>query len=296
MFSLSSLTRPQRLLLAFGSVTALSGVVHGLVWLAVGMPSLIGPVTWRKPIVFGLSIAVLSWSLVWVVRFLRDDGWLYRQTLWLVGLLTAELLFIDMQQWRGAGSHFNTATAFDGAVFNVMGLLIVAAALILGWWTRRLFTHPRLDLPREQLAAARAGMLLLAAGNVLGVVLVTWGNIMIVRTGAVASTMGAAGNLKLTHAIALHGLQVLPVVGIVLGCVAGESRRLSALRTAAIGYTLLLAWALVQAASGRAPTDVTWPSSMLLFTALALLAAPALAVLRAVLSGHLSPRRLEGES
>ncbi len=284
----SSLTRPQRLLLAFGAMTALSGVAHGLVWLAAGTPSLVGPVTWRKPIVFGLSIAVLSWSLVWVVRHLRDDARLHRQTMWLVGLLAVELLLIDMQQWRGVGSHFNVATTFDARVFEAMGAIILAAAGILAWWTWKLFAHPRRDLPPEWLTAARAGMLLLAAGNVLGIVLIALGSSALAATGQVPATFGQAGNVKLTHAIALHGMQVLPVIAVMLAAVPDAAVRLGAMRRAAVGYALVLVWAVWQAFAGRAPETLTLPSSLLLITGVALLAWP---VLRSALAWVGTPRR-----
>jgi hypothetical protein len=276
MPSIAFFTRPQRLLLVFGTVTALSGVGHGLVWLAAGMPSLVGPVTLRKPIVFGLSIGVLSWSLVWVVRHLRDDRRLHRQTMWLVGLLAVELLLIDMQLWRGVGSHFIVATVFVGAVFQAMGIIILAAAAILGWWTWKLFANPRRDLPSEQLTAARAGMLLLAVGNVIGMALVSIGVASLDATGYAQTTLGPAGNVKLTHAIALHGMQVLPAIALLLATVPDAAVRLREMRRAAAGYALILAWGGWQAFSGRAPESPTLPSGLLLMVGLALLVWPVL--------------------
>lgn len=287
MPSIPSLTRPQRLLLAFGAVAALSAVAHGLVWLSAGMPSLVGPVTWRKPIVFGLSIAVLSWSLVWVVRHLHNDARLYRQTLWVVGLLAVELLLIDIQQWRGVGSHFNVATWLDARVFDAMGALILTVAGILAWWTWKLFADPRRDLPPEQLTAARAAMVLLAAGNVIGMVLVGIGTSALAATGHAQTTMGAAGNVKLTHAVALHGMQVLPIIAVLLAAVPDGAVRLAAMRRAAMGYALLLVWAVWQAFAGRAPEAVTLPSGLLIIAGVALLAWP---VLRSALAWAAMPR------
>jgi hypothetical protein len=270
----SSLTRPARWLVAFGAATAASALAHGLVWMAAGMPSLVGPVTWRKPIVFGLSLAVLSWSLAWVLRHLPDDRGIRRQTAALIALLSVELLLIDLQQWRGVGSHFNVATPLDTAIFNAMGLLIVLAAAILAWWTWRLMRRPRRDLPAEHLAAARAGMVLLGVGNLIGIALAAWGSTMLATTGQVPSSLGAAGNPKLTHALALHGLQVLPMLAWWLGPVLGDDRRLAAMHRAIAGYAILLGWALWQAGAGRAPLDVTGPSALVAATGALLLAWP----------------------
>jgi hypothetical protein len=258
------LTRSQQVLVLFGVLTAASAVVHGLVWLIAGMPSLAGPVSWRKPIVFGASIAVLSWSLTWVVGHLPETRALRHQTWWVVGLLTAELLLIDMQQWRGVASHFNNATPLDAAVFGAMGALIMAVAALLVWWTWRLFRAPRRDLPREQLTAARAGMLLLAAANGIGIGLSVWGSSLVAGAGGDLAALQAIAGLKLTHAIALHGLQVLPLASIALTYVASETARLSAMRRATAGYVLVLLWALWQAGAGRTPDEIAWPSAVLL--------------------------------
>lgn len=288
MLDLSSLTRPQRWLVAFGAVTVCSGLVHLAIWAGTGMPSLVGPVTWRKPIVFGLSIGVLALSLAWVLQHLPDDRAVRRQTVWLIGLLSFELLLIDMQQWRGVGSHFNGATRFDARVFDAMGALILAAAGILAWWTWKLFAQPRRDVPPERLTAARAGMLLLAAGNVIGMALVGIGTATLAASGHASTTIGGAGNVKLTHAIALHGMQVLPVIAVLLAAVPDAAVRCAAMRRAAVGYALLLAWAVWQAVAGRAPEMLTLPSGLLLLTGGALLAWP---VVRSALAWAATPRQ-----
>lgn len=271
----------QHWLLALGLVTTLSGVAHVIVWLAAGQPSLVGPVTWRKPIVFGLSIGVLAFSLVWIVRLLPDTPSLTRQARWLTGLLLLELSLIDLQQWRGVGSHFNVATTLDAAIFQAMGVIILAASGILAWWTWRLFRAPRRDQPREQLTAARAGMVLLGLGNLLGITLVVWGNTMLARTGAVPATLGAAGDLKLTHAIALHGLQVLPIVALVVAAVPEVGRRVGLVRLAAAGHLSLLGVALGQALQGRAPGDLSPAVATVAAVALSALLIPVVAGLRA---------------
>lgn len=271
----SGLTPSQRLLVAFGAVMAATGLFHVGVWLTAGQPSLIGPVTWRKPIAFGLSIGVLAWSLAWVIGHLQDTRALRTQTRWLVGLLTVELLLIDMQQWRGVPSHFNNATTFDVRVFDLMGALIVSAAIILAWWTRRLFAAPAPDTPREQLSAARAAMVLLGVGNAVGITLVALGSMIRATTGAVPETFGAEGNVKLTHALALHGLQVLPIIAVLVAGVPGAARRLTLVRLATAGYAGLLLVLAGQALSGRGPTDLTPYTAIVFAGAIGSLALPA---------------------
>lgn len=251
-----ALSPSQRWLLVLGLVTGLSGLAHVVVWLAAGQPSLVGPVTWRKPIVFGLSIGILAVSLAWVVQYLPDRASLTRQARWVTLLLLTELLLIDIQQWRGAGSHFNVATPLDAAVFQAMGVLILAAAGILAWWTWRLFTTPRPGVARERLAAARAAMVFLGVGNLLGIGLVVWGNVVLARTGLPPTVLGAAGDLKLPHALALHGLQVLPVVALLTSALPREVQRVRTVRAATLGYALVVSGLFAQALLGRAPTEM----------------------------------------
>ena len=80
-----------------------------------------GPVSWRKPIVFGLSFGVTIVTLAWFLTLLR----LGRASGWAVSLVLSiasigEVVLISMQKWRGVASHFNETTTFDGLVFSVM--------------------------------------------------------------------------------------------------------------------------------------------------------------------------------
>ena len=54
-----------RMLTLAGLFLAATGAFHIGVWLVAGAPSLEGPVSWRKPIVFGLSGAVATFSVAW---------------------------------------------------------------------------------------------------------------------------------------------------------------------------------------------------------------------------------------
>ncbi len=103
-----------------GILLLLSGLFHVAVWLANGAPSLVGPVTWRKPIEFGLSGAITTLSLAWVLgRLPRSGFWDWTAAI-LIAFFVPETLLIDLQQWRGVASHFNFSSDFDVLVFNLM--------------------------------------------------------------------------------------------------------------------------------------------------------------------------------
>ena len=185
--------KAQSILFWVGVLFIASGLFHVAIWIAAGTPSLVGPITWRKPIVFGLSTGVLSWSLAWVVGLLPETSRLVRQAWAYSALMVAEVGLIDLQQWRGVASHFNAATPLDGAIFTAMGVLIVSAAVIMAIWTRGVFRT--LPVARASLWSARVGMVMLNLGNVIGMIM-----------AASQST-----TLKPVHGIALHMLQIVPV-------------------------------------------------------------------------------------
>jgi hypothetical protein len=187
------LTKAQAVLFWVGMLFIVSGLFHVGVWLWHGAPSLIGPVTWRKPIVFGLSTGVVSLSLAWVVGLLPQTARLVRQAWFYAVLMVAEIALIDIQQWRGVASHFNQSTALDGAIFTAMGVLITTIAVLIALWTRALF-RPLPTTPGYAFAA-RTGMVLLNIGNLIGM--------------TIAAT-GATG-LKPIHGVALHAIQALPI-------------------------------------------------------------------------------------
>lgn len=194
---MTSLTRSraQRLLFWSGLLFLASALFHAGVWLAEGLPSLAGPVSWRKPMTFGISTGLLFLSLAWVVGLLPQTRRLMRQVRVFTALLIAEVTLIDLQQWRGVASHFNTSTPLDGAIFTAMGMLITAAAVLILIWTIALFRHELPTTPAYAFAA-RAGMVMLNAGNFIGMV--------------IAASEATA--LKPLHGAALHVIQALPVI------------------------------------------------------------------------------------
>lgn len=260
-----TLTRAQKLMLIGALAFLASGLVHVAVWLLAGLPALEGPVSWRKPIVFGLSTGVLSLSLAWVIGFLPQTTRLVGQTALYVALIAGELVLIAMQQWRGVGSHFNRASAFDGAVFTTMGVMIVIVSIIIGMWTIALFKPITAD--RDSAFAARAGMLLLNAGNVMGAGLAAWGSIQ-AAVGLPPNIFGEAGQMKVPHAVALHAIQVLPIIALMVRRYAQHTRLV---RVATVGYTGVFVFTLVQTFSGRAPLDVTPASTLLLAASIGLM-------------------------
>jgi hypothetical protein len=228
-----------------------SGLFHVVVWLVSGAPSLEGPVSWRKPIEFGLSGGVTAITLAWVL------GRLPRSSIvdWMIAIgvsfFVPETIFIDLQQWRGVPSHFNDRTPFDAAIFNAMavGIGVVGLAILLA--TVR--SLGRVNAAPATALAIRLGLLFLLIGQVLGGLIIAnyFSTDVPIEN---ASIVGAAGQLKVPHALALHGVQVLAILAVILERT-GVSARAAVIAVAccALGYGLLLAAATLQTYSGLSP-------------------------------------------
>ena len=125
-----------RPLAAAGVALLASGLIHAVAWAVLGGPWE-GAVTWRKPILFGISGGLTCLSLGWAWAALpgrRGDGPLAGAT---AAALMAEVAVIDLQRWRGVASHFNRATPFDAALYDVMTWLILGVTLVIADLTLR---------------------------------------------------------------------------------------------------------------------------------------------------------------
>jgi hypothetical protein len=237
-----------------------SGLIHVVVYLVDGGPWE-GPLSWRKPIVFGLSFGVTLATVAWILNFLR----VRTATAWVVvGVLSAtsvgEVSLITMQTWRGVASHFNESTPFDAAVFSTMGMLVGLVGLVTVFVTVRSFFAQ--DAPSSLAWAIRAGLVLMIVSQAVGVQ-------MIVEGG---NTFGAAGALKVPHAVTLHAVQVLPALAVLLSLSdLSERRRLQTVGVGALGYALLIAATMLQTYDGRGPLDPGLASSVTAVMGLALL-------------------------
>ena len=261
--------RPEStMLFAAGSMLMLSGCLHVLVWLADG-GSLEGPVSLRKPILFGLSAGATLLSLGWVVGKMRcRTGDLVLSGTLAVAMLV-EVGLITLQQWRGVASHFNRATLFDGTVLLWIEGLIVLVTIAIAELTRRSFGPLR--AAADMALAIRGGMAFLFFSCLLGFVVVAWGNYQM-ATGHSPETFGAAGIMKFPHGVPIHAIQFIPIFTWLLKrSGVSESRRTLAVAYAIASVGALTAFSLLQTFSGRGRFEVWWPSAAVLVASAVLL-------------------------
>jgi len=262
----------QRLGYLVGGALIVVGLGHLVAWLVVG-GAWAGPVSFRKPTTFGISFGITTITLAWVAGQLRISdrtGWLLLVPLALAD--TCEVVWVSVQRWRGVASHFNNDTALDSLLFVAMGggAIAVAATVILVM-TVLAFTAMRAS-PSMALAI-RAGLLILLVAQVVGGWMIQHG-LGPAEEGVTEglTTFGAAGVMKVPHAVAIHGIQVLPALAWLLSFAdLPEPRRVGLVRIAALGYVALVVVSVLQTASGVAPFDVGVVAALLYLLGVALL-------------------------
>jgi hypothetical protein len=255
-----------------GGLLVASGLAHALLWAALGGPWE-GPVTWRKPILFGISGGLTALSLGWVWAALprrRGDAPLAWGT---AAALVVEVALIDLQRWRGVASHFNRGTPFDAAAYDLMTWLIIGVTIVTCDLTVRACGRA-VRLRPDMLLAARAGLGLLAISCGLGI-WAGWQGEMRRAAGLPPETFGAAGVLKFPHGAALHALQWLPFVAwAARRAGVGDVGRVWLVAAAAVGNALFGGYAVVQTLLGRARFDATPLTAGVLAAAAVMLAVP----------------------
>ncbi|MFN5756034.1 MAG: hypothetical protein ACK54F_12010 [Planctomycetia bacterium] len=278
--------RRGRTLAAIGILLVASGLAHAVAWAVLGGPWE-GPVTWRKPILFGISGGLTCVSLGWSwaqLPWRRGDGWLAAATGW---ALLVEVALIDLQRWRGVASHFNRQTRLDSLLYDVMGALILFATLVIVDLTIR-SCWQRTTLPADMLLAARSGLVFLAISCLLGVWIGAYGDLR-AANGQPPEVYGAAGVAKFPHGMAMHAIQWLPFVAWAARQAGlGEPRRWRLVACSTFGTALLLTYALLQTLAGRSRFDAPPTVAALLAIGICCLAVPVIVTAVSLLAG---PRR-----
>jgi hypothetical protein len=262
----------QRLGYLVGAALIVVGLCHLLAWLVVG-GAWAGPVSFRKPTTFGISFGLTTVTMAWVAGQLRISdrtGWLLLVPL--VVADTSEVIWVSLQRWRGVAAHFNDDTTLDNLLFVLMGgvAVAVAATVIL---VVAVLSFTAMRAAPSMALAIRAGLLILLVAQVVGGWMIQHG-LGLAEEGATdgLTTFGAAGVMKVPHAVAIHGIQVLPALAWLLSFAAlTEPRRVGLVRVAVVGYVALVVVSVLQTASGVAPFDVGVVAAVLYLLGVALL-------------------------
>jgi hypothetical protein len=241
--------RIERVCYVVAAILVLSGLFHLGVFAVLGGPWY-GPVSWRKPVTFGLSFGLTLATVAWVSSYLRIGPRLRTVLLGVFAVdCVAEVAGITVQAWRHVPSHFNFETPANRSVSMMLaiggGILIaVLVALAVPAFRGDPEQSPSMRL------ALRAGFVTLLIGLASGAAMIARG-VTLVNTGHQQLAYQLGGFLKPVHAVSLHGVLVLPGLAWLLSRLDwAEARRTRTVALAVAGYAAAILGALVLSLAG----------------------------------------------
>jgi hypothetical protein len=247
-----------------------------------------GAPVWLKPFKFSVSIVLYGLTLAWMLSLLppgrtRLAG---RAAVVIAAMLVVEMVVIVGQAARGRTSHYNEATPLDAILWQFMSVAIMVlfvAHFLLGFAVLR----SRLA-DRASATAVRLGLALALLGMLAAVPMVVPSAAQVAAGIAGAHSVGIAdggpglpvvgwstvgGDLRIGHFVGLHGLQALPLLGLLLsryGRRLTERTRVGLLLVAGGGYaglTGLLTWQALRGQPLLRPDAVTLAAAVVLAAA-----------------------------
>lgn len=259
-----------RPLVAFAAVMC-AWAVMCLVGLVVDPRTLAADPIWAKPLKFSISLALYAVTLAWMLSLVQRP--VLRRIGWWAGTVGAgasllEIVVISVQVVRGVGSHFNVSTPTNQLFYQLMAggvTLMYCATLLVGTAVAVFSTVPDKALTW----ALRIGLVIASAGLSVGF-------LMVIPTAAqladpTAGTYGSHsvggddasggipflgwnsvhGDLRVSHFIGMHALQVLPILAFALRGAMRERTRVRIVLIAGATYASVTAIALWQALRGQ---------------------------------------------
>ena len=181
--------------------------------------TLMGVNVWIKPLKFSISIAIFLFTAGYLITkypySAKKRRIINRITAWTLFL---EFIIIAGQASRGVKSHFNMASPLDSILFLLMGIFVGINVLVMV-----LFIIDTLRLKLDTTKAVQWAILL----GWLSIFFGSWvGGQMLSQVGhTVGEADGGpglplvnwstiAGDLRIAHFFALHGLQIIPLFAV----------------------------------------------------------------------------------
>ena len=183
--------------------------------------TLMGISVWIKPLKFLISGAIYILTLGFLITLYpfskRKKNLLNNIVSW---SFLIEIGLIIYQGSRGVQSHYNRSNSFDSLIYTAMGILIAINVLIMALF---IFDTIRLKLKTPKLLqwAILLGWLILFFGSLVGGLMISKmsHNIGIEDGGPglpLVNWSTIAGDLRVAHFFGLHGLQIIPIFGLLI--------------------------------------------------------------------------------
>lgn len=173
---------------------------------------------WIKPIKFATSLSTLLWTLAPMLLALRIPDWQRKAARQAIAFgAVMEMVCLTAQAGR-AGYFSGPATLTDAVVFRGTSAMISVITTVCLWMTVLYFVNSRVALAdKMMLAAIRFSLVIFMIGNAVGGYMLARGSHTV---GAPDGGPGmpftnwstTAGDLRVAHFIAIHAIQILPLL------------------------------------------------------------------------------------
>lgn len=175
---------------------------------------------WYKPFKFAFSTFTLVWAMAWYCHYLPSFNVnIFNWTV--IILLGFEIVYISIMASQGKTSHYNVSSPFYSAMFSMMALAATLVTLYIGYIGLLFFTNSFPELPNYYVWAIRLGILIFVIFSFEGALM---GGRMSHSVGLVNDNSNLfilgwsklVGDLRVSHFIGMHALQVLPILSFYL--------------------------------------------------------------------------------
>lgn len=228
-----SVNRPMTVLFWAMVVTS----VLGILGLLLDPRTVLGQPTWAKTTKFSLSLVLYSSTMLWIFGYdtlrPRLSRFILSASAYILGF---EMILMIFQGARAVPMHFNNTTPFDATLFSIMG-----ATITLLWFVNALGVAVLLvqQIPSRAFAwSLRLGLIIALVGMMEGFMMTspTAAQMALLQAGQHSAMIGAHtvgapdggpglpllgwsttnGDLRIGHFVGLHGLQIIPLLGLFL--------------------------------------------------------------------------------
>ena len=228
-----SVNRPMTVLFWAMVVTS----VLGILGLLLDPRTVLGQPTWAKTTKFSLSLVFYSSTMLWIFGYdtlrPRLSRFILSASAYILGF---EMILMIFQGARAVPMHFNNTTPFDATLFSIMG-----ATITLLWFVNALGVAVLLvqQIPSRAFAwSLRLGLIIALVGMMEGFMMTspTSAQMALLQAGQHSAMIGAHtvgapdggpglpllgwsttnGDLRIGHFVGLHGLQIIPLLGLFL--------------------------------------------------------------------------------
>jgi hypothetical protein len=199
----------------FGLICLLGSILF-LILAHTNEKQVYGVNAWFKPFKFAFSTFMYAWAMAWYCYHLPDFNiGLFNWAI--IILLGFEVVYIAIQASKGQLSHYNLSTPFFAAMFSLMAFAATMATLYTAYVGFLYFNNSFPNLPDYYVWAIRLGILIFVIFSFEGFAMGSRHNHSV---GALNDNSNwfivgwskTVGDLRVSHFIGMHALQVLPVL------------------------------------------------------------------------------------